>query len=128
MFKAFFKRLRANPRFEFVVGFIWDLITITIIMVSVRIIHLVIAFLDEYIPGKPAPVDMASYLPFSVTNAIVTAMDTVSMISIAIIGIWSIVDLLGITLLRRRHIACPIPNCPYRQQNQPPTEPTEGEK
>ena len=117
MLKAFFDTFRSNPRFEFVASFMWDLITIAVVVIGVRIIHLIIALLDNYIPDKPAPVDMASYLPFSVTNAIVTAMDTVSLISIAIIGIWSIIDLLRIILLRRQQATCPVSNCPYRQQH-----------
>jgi hypothetical protein len=81
------------PRWNFALDILRDFVLIFAILVMVRLFRWGISALDKIIPQGHTPVEAEPYLPFTATRVFVTVLDSVSILTICIVGFFSIIKL-----------------------------------
>jgi hypothetical protein len=91
-----------HPKIHFVLDFVQSLVLIGIVLLAVRAFQSLVGWAGTWIPGHEVPADLESYLPVVLTRWVVTVLDAVSMILIAIIGIGTVVKVCKEHFKRRK--------------------------
>lgn len=91
---------RKHPRLAFVVEYIEGLAVIVTVYALTRIAYGVMLWVDRVLPTE-APNEAHWYLPISFSRALVTIIDAIALLFVAVISVVSIIRLIALLASRK---------------------------